>query len=714
MEFAKTYLDNRELSWLKFNQRVLEESEDNTVPLFERLRFVSIFCSNLDEFFMIRVGSLHDQTLLKVEKKDNKTNLTPTEQLALIADKVDELIPRKDKAYYSIINELSLKGIAEHVRMHLMSKEDEDFLREYFTNEVLPLLTPSIIDKRHPVQFLKNKEIYIGTILRNKNAAKDSVYIGVLPGTAEGIFKRVVYLPSNDGTIRFALVENVILHFVDMVFTNYTIEDKNIFRITRNADIDVDEALFDQDLDFREVMEELLKKRKKLAPVRIEFGSYTDKSNREKILSKLNIDLKDNFLFVQNSPLDMSFVFELEDKLKNTVDLFAEVFVPQPSKYLKPNEPIINQIEKGDILLSYPYNSFKPFIQLLTEASHDPEVVSIKITLYRVARNSKIVEALVTAAENGKDVLALVELRARFDEENNIGWSKTLEDAGVQVIYGLDDLKVHSKLLLITKRIGTSIRYYTQVGTGNYNERTSKLYTDFTLLTSAQDIGTDASIVFNTLSVGTVVTSTNALWVAPKGLKSKVIEMIDTEITYKNEGYIGLKLNSLTDKDIIEKLVEASKKGVRVELLIRGICCLVSGIPKETENIRVVSVVGRFLEHSRIYIFGSEDRQKIYISSADFMTRNTERRVEVAAPIRDEEMKRFIIDYFKRLIFGNVKARIQNNDGSYSKVVNLENTVDTQVEFYRDAYKAVEKLIIKDEKRKKCLIKKLFKKKKEV
>lgn len=698
MKFAKAYLDNRELSWLKFNERVLEEAEDNTVPLFERLRFVSIFCSNLDEFFMIRVGSLHDQTLLKKESIDNKTNLTATEQLMFIDERVREIITRVDKVYFNILNELCRKNFVCHINMSELIPEEERYLKNFFKDEILPLLSPSIIDKRHPVQFLKNKEIYICALLRRKDSEKSSS-VSILPAIGNGIYDRVVFLPGA-GMLRFVLIENLILHFFEDIFINYTIEKKFMFRITRNADIDVDEALYDYDVDFRDVMEELLKKRRKLEPVRMELDSHFTTSELKKITQKLNLDFEKNFVFRHKSPFDLTFITELENKLNMFPEIFAEKLLPQPSVMVNPNEKILKQLDKGDILLSYPYENFNTFIKLLDEAATDKEVVSIKITLYRVARESKIINALIKAAENGKDILALVELRARFDEENNIGWSKRLEDEGVRVIYGLESLKVHSKLLLITKKTGSAIKYYTQIGTGNYNERTSRLYTDLTLLTADQVIGADASLVFTHLSISETVENANVLLVAPKSLKSGIVEMIDTEITYKKQGYIGLKLNSLTDKDIIEKLVEASCSGVKIELLVRGICCLIAGVKDKTENITVTSVVGRFLEHSRIYIFGNGSRQKVYISSADFMTRNTERRVEVAAPIRNNAIKERIVTEFNLLLTDNIKARDQNNEGVYLKRSGEQ--TDKQLYFFRKAYenaKIVEKMYPKKEKR---------------
>ncbi len=681
-----SYFDNRELSWLKFNQRVLEEAEDIRVPLFERLRFVSIFQSNLDEFFMVRVGSLYDKTLLKKDKPDNKTNLTSAEQLGFICEKVTELMPRFDAAYRQITEQLKDYG-AEHVSTDNLSQADREFLLKYFLSDIKPLLFPTVIDKKHPIPFFANKAVYVYVKLCSK---KGSEIQGLIPASSD-VFGRVVFLPSEKG-FRFILIEELILLFAEHTFAGYTVADKGIMRITRNADIDVDEALFDYDVDFRDVMEEVIKKRRKLCPVRIEYTDYTNPADIEAFAEKVGLSIGNNFIFKVNHPLDFGFMGEIEDRLSNREELFFNKLVPQPSPSIVCGESLLKQIDRKDIMLMYPFEAFSSFINLLEEAAHSDEVVSIKITLYRVARDSKIVDTLIKAAENGKDVLALVELRARFDEENNIGWSKRLEEAGVKVIYGLENLKVHSKLLLITRKSGNSISYTTQIGTGNYNERTSKLYTDITLMTADKDIGTDASLVFAALSIGSTVESSSSLWVAPNCLKPRVVELIDREITYGEEGYVGLKLNSLTDKDIIEKLVQASRAGVKIELLIRGISCLVSGIEGETENIKLVSIVGRFLEHSRIYIFGKGEREKMYISSADFMTRNTERRVEVAAPIKDKEIRDRLMDYFCTMLKDNVKLRVQQSDGTYIRRETEGKALDAQIYFYEKAYEAAEKI----------------------
>lgn len=675
------FYDNRELSWLKFNARVLEEARDETTPLFERLRFVQIFCSNLDEFFMIRVGSLHDKLLYEPKDRENKTNMNAKEQLSAIAKRVKALLPIKDEAYSEIMQGLSEYGI-DHLNEDALTPEEDAFLKAYFMREVRPLLFAGIVDKKHPVPFLRSGEIYIGCKIRKKTDVSGKSTFGILPASEN--LPRVVFLP---GTGKFLLIEELICRYAKQVFSNFDIISKCIFRVTRNADIEIDEGLFDHDVDFRDVMSKLVKKRKKLRPVRLEFQGAPD-GETVATLTKI-LDVSDSYVFKQNAPLSMGFISVLEKRLEKRAELFFNPLVPQKSAGILPDVPLIEQVKQHDILLNYPYENINHFINLLEEAAVNPNVSSIKITLYRVARDSKIINALNKAAENGKDVLALVELRARFDEENNIGWSKQLEDAGVTVIYGLDELKVHSKLLLITLRDGNNVRYITQVGTGNYNERTSKLYTDLTLMTSDEDFGSDASVVFNALMVGSTVESTNRLLVAPKGLKSRIVAYIDNEITYGRDGYIGIKINSLTDRDLIEKLAEASRAGVTVELIVRGICCLIPGVEGATENIRVISIVGRFLEHSRIYIFGRGDRRRVYISSADFMTRNTERRVEVAAPILDTLLADRVCDIFSTMLADNVKARELGADGKYTRVSSAGKIpLNSQLYFYDEAYKA--------------------------
>lgn len=654
--------DNRELSWLKFNVRVLEEARDSSVPLCERLLFSQIFQSNLDEFFMIRVGSLTDRVLVDDNKEDNKTGMTPKEQLEAIYRRVKELVPIKDETYFDTVKELEKIGV-EHVKISSLTPEEEGYLRAYFNSEIRPLISPQVVDKRHPFPFLKNKEIYAVTHLESKNSVK----LGIIP--AGGSFPRIIPLPDKS-RLRFLLAEDVILHYCGSVFENYRLLDKALIRITRNADINMEEGLYDHEVDLRQVMEELLKKRKKLAPVRLEISGKLGKEAVEYLCRQL--ELSNEQISQCTAPLDMGFIFSLRNRIEKAhPEMFFEPVSPRLPATISPNIPMIQQILRRDIMLSYPYESIRPFIRLLNEAGNDPDVISIKITLYRVASNSKIVEALINAAENGKEVFVLVELRARFDEENNIEWSKRLERAGCKVMYGPENLKVHSKLMLITRKNGNELQHITQIGTGNYNEKTSELYTDLSLMTADPEIGEEAGTVFNALSIGNLVENTSHLLVAPLSLQNKIIDFIDGEIASARsggEGYIGLKLNSLTDKVLIDKLIEASCAGVKIEMVIRGISCLVAGVAGLTENITVRSIVGRYLEHSRIYIFGKGDRQRIYISSADFMTRNTIRRVEVAAPVRSPELRKRVLHIFDIMMRDNVKARIQLPDGTYKRI----------------------------------------------
>ena len=639
---------NRELSWLQFNERVLEEAQDPAVPLLERLNFASIFQSNLDEFFMVRVGSLYDQMLIKPKKKDNKSNMTAQEQLEAIFYKVNELEPMKDIAYKNIMLELMEYGV-EQINFRSASIEEQQYLQEYFKREIKPLVFPTIIDKKNPFPFLKNKEIYCAVQLQSKSNVK----LGIIP--ASGQFNRVIRLSGGN---RFILAEDLILHFAPSIFKNYKVVDKTLFRLTRNADITVEEGLYDQDFDFREAMEELCKKRKKLHPVRMQLSETFSQPALQFLCKKLDLD--ENHIFYLKTPLDLSFTGIIRDMLDKP-ELKFDKLVPQKSASVADNMAMMPQIKRHDILLSYPYETIKPFIQLLNEAANDSRVTEIKITLYRLAKNSMVIDALCDAAENGKQVTVLVELRARFDEENNINWSRRLQEAGCHIMYGPRELKVHSKLLLITRQNNGKTEYITQVGTGNYNEKTSTLYTDLSLMTANQDIGNEAQLLFEALMENRLIEQSQHLLIAPLCLQNKVLEMIEEEITHVRngeEGYIGIKINSLCDKVIMDKLVEASKAGVKIDMVIRGINSLAAGVSGETENIKIISIVGRYLEHSRIYIFGTKKRSKIYISSADFMTRNTVRRVEVAAPLYNARIKQRVWNMFETLLNDNVKPAI--------------------------------------------------------
>ena len=676
---ADTIYMNRELSWLKFNERVLEEAENPENPLCERLTFASIYQSNLDEFYMVRVGSLVDQMLLAKDIRENKTNMTPEEQLDAILARTKKLNRKRDVVYEEIMEKLEQYGI-HMLNFHKIEKEDRNYLDRYFEAEVAPVISPSIVGKRQPFPFLRNKEIYAVVVLETK---KGKEKLGIIPCSSAGI-QRLIPVPGKTGT--YMLSEELILHFVSKIFKGYHIKAKSLLRITRNADIDAD-ALYDEDLDYREFMVELIKARKKLAPIRLELSREMDGDVVETLCEYLEVDK--NYVFRGDIPLDLSFVFQIQDGLRKRTELFYEKRIPQKSPLFNNHEPILDQIAKKDRFLSYPYESIKPFLTMLHEAANDEAVVSIKMTLYRVAKQSKVVEALIEAAENGKEVFVLVELKARFDEENNIGWSRLLEDAGCHVIYGLDGYKVHSKLCQIMKKKDGNVEYYTQIGTGNYNEKTARLYTDLSLMTADPKIGMEAARVFQALAMGETVEDMEYLLVAPRCLQNKVLAMIDEEIEHAKAGepaYIGLKMNSLTDKRIMSKLVEASCAGVHIDMVIRGICCLIPGVKGQTENIHIISIVGRFLEHSRIYIFGTQERARIYISSADFMTRNTLRRVEVAAPIEDPDIRMQIQEMFVTMLSDNRKARSMNNKGIY-KIESSDNApLNSQEVFLQQAY----------------------------
>ncbi len=652
---------NRELSWLQFNRRVLEEAEDAANPLCERLNFAAIFQSNLDEFYMVRMGMLMDTTHLNAT--DDKTGMTSAQQVAAVLERTRGYLVDKDRICKGLLRELSGQGV-ELCRFGSLQDKTQSFLEKYFTSNILPLLSPQIIGRKQPFPFLRNKQIYAVAMLKTKNGGER---MGIVP-CGDGVLRRLTPLPG-DGQ-RFILVEELIASFLPKIFTHYKVEGAVLIRLLRSADIHVDDASSEMsDMlaeEYRKSMEKMIRQRKRLRPVKLDYyGKLTD-TMRDSLCRCL--DLSKKHLFASEIPLDLSFMGALRDMLRDKTALFYPRRVPQNSPNVDALVPMTEQIRKRDLMLSYPYESVRPLLRLLQEAGQDPEVVSIKMTLYRVAHNSKIVEALVDAAENGKEVVALVELRARFDEENNIGWSRVLERAGCRVIYGLDGLKVHSKLLLITRVHNGQVEYITQVGTGNYNEDTVRLYTDYALMTADPEIGAEAAQVFNALSMGEVVEDSRHLMVAPACLRNKIIALIEEEMLQARQGnsaYLGFKLNGLTDKLVIDKLIEASQAGVHIDLVIRGICCLVGGIPSVTENIHVSSIVGRYLEHARIYLFGEGDRRRVYISSADFMTRNTTRRVEVAIPVYDDGLRAHLEQVFQDQLRDTAKGRVQLPSGEY-------------------------------------------------
>lgn len=672
------YTQNRELSWLRFNERVLEEAVEEGVPAYERLKFISIFTSNLDEFFMIRVGSLYDQTFLAKPQIDNKTGMTAEEQLKEIFQEVGFLYKKRDKIYREVARRLEDKGICL-VSLENMEEKDLRFLRGRFINEIRPILSPQIINAHHPFPHLVNKALYV--VVHLKISEKSAFGIVPVPATLE----RILELPG--GGCRYALLEDVICEYAEEIFDNCKVQDKTIVSVTRNADINVS-SLADEDEDFRDQMKKVLKKRSRLAPVRLEYYKGIDEKTEKFLHDKLN--LKRSQIYKSCAPLEMSYVFPLLDKFPRQLaqHVTYENFEPQPPKWLAPGENIMKKALAQDLFLSYPYDQMKPFLQLIREAANDPCVISIKITIYRLASKAALVDYLRTAAENGKEVTVLMELRARFDEANNINWSESLEDAGCTVIYGLKDYKVHSKVCLITRMEKGKIRRITQVGTGNYNEKTAKLYTDFSLITARQEIGDDAAEYFKNMAIANLNGNYNYLMVAPNSMKSKVLALIYGEIQKAQRGEparIMIKINSLTDRKTIDALREASQAGVRIDMIIRGICCLLPGIEGYTENIRVTSVVGRFLEHSRVYCFGEGDDMRMYISSADFMTRNLNRRVEVACPVLDQGIRKQIMDILELMFRDNVKARNMRYDGLYEKKRIGEEPVDCQRELIRRA-----------------------------
>ena len=687
------HLENRELSWLKFNKRVIEEATDTNNPLLERLSFSAIYQSNLDEFFMVRVGSLTDDEKENNKKKDSKSGMTPSQQLDSIYTAVRRLQPRVEEAFKKNMEELLPYGF-EHVAFANATPEEQAFLELYFKREIKPFITGILVNDALPFPFLKNKELYVAVHIASKKGA----VVGMIPVAHEHA-DRIIPL-GKDGK-RFILHEEVVLQFAHLMFKGCKIQDRAIIRVTRNADIMVN----NKGADFRDRMEELVVKRTKLAAVRLEITNQFSREALDYICKKLKIG--NVRVFNSNIPLDLSYLYRLQE-LDMTPELHFEPRLPRKTAMLADNRSVFSQVKSKDILLSYPFESITTsFIRLLEESATDPKVTSIKITLYRLARNSKVISALCTAAENGKEVLVMIELRARFDEANNIEWSKILQKAGVKVIYGPKEFKAHSKLLLIKRKsTGDKFDYVTQVGTGNYNEKTSSLYTDLMLLTADREVAEDAEQVFECLLNGTFVEKTNKLLVSPYALLPQVLEMIDEQIEIaKNggKGYFAAKINSLNDKSIIDKLVEASQAGVKIDLLVRGICCIIPKVEGYTENITVRSIVGRFLEHSRIFIFGKDTKeQKIYIGSADFMSRNTIRRVEVAIPVEDERLKKRIRDMFNIMMSDNVKARELQSNGRYVRVEPREGEelLNSQEYFYEEAYRRLEAKAVRQERMK--------------
>ena len=661
----ETIFINRELSWLDFNRRVLALGKDKNVPLAEQVKFLAIYGSNLDEFFMVRVGSLQERANLeqsksKKEKRENKTNMTAAEQLAAIMPKTAQLQADCDKYYAKALEELAGCGYRKVDFDHL-SKEDERFWKKYFQTELFPILSPQIVDSRHPFPFLRNKEIYLGVLLKEKGEQS----LGMVPISSQMERMQVI---RRDGRTEFALTEELVLHYASLIFGKDAVQETCLFRVTRNADIDVKEGMMDHDIDYREIMADLLKRRRKLAAVRLQVTPTAPQEIVRILCEKLELTHKR--VFAQKSPLDLSFFYKLTSRME--ADGHPELFYPAARPMLPPPDyDLAAEVEKHDVLLSYPYQSIRPFIAMLKKAAQDPAVISIKMTLYRMARESQIVQALMEAAENGKEVVALVELRARFDEQNNIDWSKQLEEAGCTVLYGFEDYKVHSKLTLITKKGPQGYSYITQIGTGNYNEKTSELYTDYSFITADLGIGEEASNVFQNLAVQKLTETSEKMLVAPLRFKSVLLDEMDRVINAARLGRPAsmiLKNNSISDRDIILKLEEASCAGVRIDMIVRGICCVRAEVPGKTENLHIRSLVGRYLEHGRIYSFYDGTTTRIYIASGDFLTRNTECRVEVGVRVEDPVLIRKLSEILQLQLRDNVNAREMKADGSYQKV----------------------------------------------
>ena len=672
---------NRELSWLDFNRRVLVLGKDKNVPLAEQLKFLAIYGSNLDEFFMVRVGSLQERASLmrakkERDKRENKTNMTAEEQLAAIMPKTARLQEDCDKYYEKALENLAACGYKK-VDFDALSKEEEHFWKKYFQSELFPILSPQIVDSRHPFPFLRNKEIYLGVLLKEKEGQS----LGMIPISSQ---MERLQLVRRDGRTEFALTEELVLHYAALIFGKDAVQEKCLFRVTRNADIDVKEGMMDHDIDYREIMADLLKRRRKLAAVRLQVTPTAPQEIVRILCGKLELTHKR--VFAQKSPLDLSFFYKLTAKME--ADGHPELFYPSARPMLPPPEyDLAAEVQKHDVLLSYPYQSIRPFITMLKKAAQDPDVISIKMTLYRMARESQIVQALMEAAENGKEVVALVELRARFDEQNNIDWSKQLEEAGCTVLYGFEDYKVHSKLTLITKKNAQGYSYITQIGTGNYNEKTSELYTDYSFITADHGIGEEASNVFQNLAVQKLTETSEKMLVAPLRFKSVLLDEMDRVITAARLGRPAsmiLKNNSISDRDIILKLQEASCAGVRIDMIVRGICCVRAEVPDKTENLHIRSLVGRYLEHGRIYSFYDGTETRIYIASGDFLTRNTECRVEVGVRVEDPVLIQKLSDILQLQLRDNVNAREMRADGSYQKVKSApgEELVNGQMDMY--------------------------------
>ena len=659
------YTQDRELSWLRFNERVLEEAEQRTVPLMERLKFIAIFTSNLDEFYMVRVGGLAALVAMKDKHRDVRSGMTPKEQLKSIVDATGKLIRKRDRIVARLERQLRRQGIVR-AQMTELSESERRELNQIFNRELLPFLSPQIVDPTHPFPFLANKQLCLALLLKT---GKKEERIGLIP--LPETIRRVIFLPSSP--LRYVLAEQLLLEYGGKVFSHAEVLSRAIICVTRSADINPDDEAFDLSGDYRKRMQAVLKRRSRLAPVRLEMEGIVSDRLSEPLRRQLGLSQQQ--VFHSRSPLTMDYVSVLEnhEAIRQRSELFYPPFQPQLPGWYRPSISMIRKVLKEDVLLLYPYDSMEPFLKLIREAAVDPDVLSIQITIYRLSSRSRLVEALAGAAENGKDVLIIMELRARFDEANNINWSQTLIDAGCKVIYGIENYKVHSKICQIVRRgRSQSLQRITQIGTGNYNEKTSRLYTDCSLITSDPVIGQDAADFFRDLSVGNLQGEYRQLLASPHTLKPALLRLIDQQIQRQRSGQrarILIKVNSITDRQLIDKLSEASQAGVQIDLIVRGICCILPGVAGWTENVRVVSVVGRFLEHSRIYCFAStEETDQVYLSSADWMTRNTEHRAEIACPVHSAQLCRQLREILEMMLDDAAKGRQMLPDGSYARI----------------------------------------------
>lgn len=664
-----SYTQNRELSWLRFDNRVLDEAFDETVPLFERLKFVSIFESNLDEFLMVRVGGLSDLAELKIQPVDNKSNMTASEQVDAVMAEMPGLLTRWESIFKSIEGKLDTLGV-HRARIDSLTPEERTFVARYFQAYVSPVISPLVIDPRHPFPNLRNGALYLACGLDGVTDEESLLGLIEIPAS----MNRVVEIPSPTGTYSYILLEDVILACLDSCFGSYKPLDRALIRVTRNADIDPDGEGVEEEEDYRQHMKRILKKRLRLQPVVLAVSGSLEKATLKTIRKALELSRRS--VFTCDIPLDLGYVFGIEGKIPEHLrnELLFTPFKPQPNPNIDMTRSIREQVLQHDKLLFYPYEAMNPFLDLVHEAAYDPECISLRITLYRVAKQSRLCESLIDAAENGKEVTVLMELRARFDEQNNIEWAERLEEAGCTVIYGSEGFKCHSKICQLTYREGMALTRLTLLGTGNFNEKTAKLYSDFMLMTAHPGIGEDANLFFRNLSLGNLRGDYRFLGVAPVGLKPLIMRGLDREIQRALAGEparVFFKLNSLTDREVIDKIAEASCAGVRVDMIIRGISCLKPGVPGKTENVHVRSIVGRFLEHARVYAFGV-DSDMIYLSSADMMTRNTEHRVEIAFPVLDPTCRAMVHEYMGMQLRDNVKARSLTSDGTWVPVERAE------------------------------------------